>query len=338
MTDISRRGEITEVPVRSFLTNYLCQPLDLTIPTNLKMSPISSSASAMHPFVSVDGVTNFRDIGGYVSRNSAVLSSAPNVDENLGEHWCIRPGFLFRAAQPSQITPSGIEMLTKSLAIQTIFDFRSESEIQLVSKRYPNSFLNIPGTTRYAVPVFQEGDYSPVSLAKRYGVAVDESNQDQPFRPGFVTAYEAIARNAAQSGSFRAIMQYILQDSAGPVLFHCTVGKDRTGVFSALILKLCGVADEDIVADYALTTEGLGVWREHLIQRLLQRGETTTREQAEAIISSDPRDMRAFLSDVVEAKFGGARNYFVDLCGLQEDQVDQVISKLVIPKPTEEEE
>lgn len=290
----------------------------------------------MLPFVLVDGVPNFRDIGGYACRPSPVLSSTPAVDGKSEGQWCIRSGFLFRAAQPSQITPAGVEMLTKTLAIQIVFDFRSKSEIQLVSKRYPNSFLNIPGTTRYAVPVFQRDDFSPVSLAKRYGVTADKSTQNQAFRPGFVEAYEAIARKAAQAGSFRAIMQHILQDSAGPVLFHCTVGKDRTGVFSALVLKLCGVADEDIVADYALTTQGLRGWREHLIQRLLQRSEATTREQAEAIISSDPRDMRAFLSDVVVGKFGGARNYFVDLCGLREDEVDRVIATLVVPKTVEE--
>jgi protein tyrosine/serine phosphatase len=282
----------------------------------------------MEPFVSVDGVPNFRDIGGYACQ-------PPTVDGDPKGQWCIRPGFLFRAAQPSQITPAGVETLTNTLAIEAVFDFRSESEIQLVSKRYPNASLNIPGTTRHAVPVFQLGDFSPVSLAKRYGVTALDSTQDQAFRPGFVEAYEAIARNAAQSGSFRAIMQHILQDSAGPLLFHCTVGKDRTGVFSALVLKLCGVADEDIVADYALTTHGLGSWREHLIQRLLQRSEATTREQAEAILSSDPRDMRVFLSDVVVGKFGGARKYFVDLCGLQEDEVDRVITTLVVPSTVE---
>ncbi len=283
----------------------------------------------MEPFVSVDGVPNFRDIGGYACQ-------PPPVDGDPKGQWCLRPGFLFRAAQPSQITPAGVETLTNTLAIEAVFDFRSESEIQLVSKRYPNSFLNVPGTTRHAVPVFQQGDFSPVSLAKRYGVTAADPTQDQAFRLGFVQAYEAIARNAAQSGSFRAIMQHILQDSAGPLLFHCMVGKDRTGVFSALVLKLCGVADEDIVADYALTTHGLGSWREHLIQRLLQRSEATTREQAEAIISSDPRDMRVFLSDVVVGKFGGARNYFVNLCGLKEDEVDQIITTLVVQSTVEE--
>lgn len=301
------------------------------------MSPIGASTSVLRPFALVDGVPNFRDVGGHACQPfTAERSLTQTVDETRVGRWCIRPGFLFRAAQPTRITSAGTEMLTKTLAIQTIFDFRSKSEIQVVSDRYPDSPLDIPGTIRHAVPIFDDGDYSPVSLAKRYGVTSGSARDQAPER-GFVEAYEAIARSAAQTGSFRTIMQHILRDPVNPILFHCTVGKDRTGVFSALILKLCGVADEAIVADYALTTQGLGGWREYLIQRLLQRGEASTRKQAEAIISSHPEDMRAFLSDVVVAKLGGARKYFVDLCGLQEDEVDWVIATLVVPKTTEEE-
>ncbi|KAJ5827642.1 hypothetical protein N7447_004405 [Penicillium robsamsonii] len=296
------------------------------------MSSLDGTPTASLPFVSVSGVPNFRDIGGYACYPSSLASPTRAVDETQVGGLRIRPGFLFRAAQPSQITPTGIEELTKTLRVQTIFDFRSTGEIQLVTTRYPDSFLDIPGTTRHAVPVFQDGDYSPVSLAKRYGVASGGVTRDQVSERGFVKAYEDIMRNAARTGSFRAVMLQILQDQSGPILFHCTVGKDRTGVFAALVLKLCGVADEDVVADYALTTHGLGTWRDHLIQRLLQRDDALSREQAENIIASHPDDMRAFLTGIVAAKFGGARRYFVDLCGLREDELDRIITTLVIKK------
>lgn len=39
----------------------------------------------------------------------------------------------------------------------------------------------------------------------------------------------------------------------GAVLFHCTAGKDRTGVLAAAVLWLCGAAREDIVADYEVS-------------------------------------------------------------------------------------
>ena len=45
----------------------------------------------------------------------------------------------------------------------------------------------------------------------------------------------------------------VVAGSEAPVVFFCAAGKDRTGVFAALVLGLLGVSDEDIVTDYALT-------------------------------------------------------------------------------------
>lgn len=301
-----------------------------------------AAGSSTPPFITVSGVPNFRDLGNYLcaTQPSPPLTDSSNDKQEAlpGSNLrCIRPGFLFRSAQPSQITPAGIEILTHNLNIQATFDFRSQTEIQLVVSRYPDSLLEIPGTTRFAVPVFKEGDFSPVSLAKKYGApsksATDpQSSPAEAKRGGFVQAYEDIARNAAENGSFRKIIDHILQYPERPILFHCTLGKDRTGVFAALLMKLCGVADDKIIEDYALTTEGLGSWREHLIQRLLQRQEAKSRDEAEFIIASRPENMQYFLTDVVQAKFGGARQYFTKLCGMSEGEVDRLISIIVVPK------
>lgn len=48
-------------------------------------------------------------------------------------------------------------------------------------------------------------------------------------------------------------VRVVLDPGAGPVLFHCAAGKDRTGVLAALVLRLLGVAPEEIVADYLLS-------------------------------------------------------------------------------------
>ena len=55
-------------------------------------------------------------------------------------------------------------------------------------------------------------------------------------------------------------------DAPLPAVFHCAAGKDRTGVLGALVLRLLGVADADIVDDYALanrpwTPSRHGLWR-----------------------------------------------------------------------------
>lgn len=41
------------------------------------------------------------------------------------------------------------------------------------------------------------------------------------------------------------------------MLIHCSLGKDRTGVISALILSLCGVSDEDVARDYSFSEKEL---------------------------------------------------------------------------------
>jgi len=51
---------------------------------------------------------------------------------------------------------------------------------------------------------------------------------------------------------------------------HCTAGKDRTGVICALVLSLCGVEDEIISQEYALTEIGLpNEWKEAVINHLV---------------------------------------------------------------------
>ena len=51
---------------------------------------------------------------------------------------------------------------------------------------------------------------------------------------------------------------------------HCTAGKDRTGVLAALILSLCGVDDETIAREYALTELGLAPLRSVFLEHLLK--------------------------------------------------------------------
>ena len=54
---------------------------------------------------------------------------------------------------------------------------------------------------------------------------------------------------------FGTVIEHAADPSRHALLFHCTAGKDRTGVAAALLLGALGVADADILDDYALTTE-----------------------------------------------------------------------------------
>ena len=111
------------------------------------------------PFIPVEGIHNFRDIGGtpiYFTVNVA-------------------PTVLFRSADPSRATEAGLLKL-KELGITHVFDLRSRVEIERDAwdsgrsadpEAEPEVFKRI-GIKRYWTPVFAEDDYAPEKIALRY--------------------------------------------------------------------------------------------------------------------------------------------------------------------------
>ena len=61
--------------------------------------------------------------------------------------------------------------------------------------------------------------------------------------------YINISTDPASRLAFHRIFRLLLQHD-GPVLFHCTSGKDRTGILAAILLNVLGCSTEDIIGDY----------------------------------------------------------------------------------------
>jgi len=103
------------------------------------------------PFVSISGIHNFRDLGGYAV--SPTLSVRRNV--------------IYRCGEPSKVTPNGIEML-KSLGVTHIYDLRSKVEIERNKDVNWGGIKEWDGCERVFAPVFIDQDYSPENLALRF--------------------------------------------------------------------------------------------------------------------------------------------------------------------------
>jgi protein-tyrosine phosphatase len=59
------------------------------------------------------------------------------------------------------------------------------------------------------------------------------------------------------------IFALLADETTYPAVFHCTTGKDRTGLVAALVLGALGVSDDDIVRDYAMSGANMDAWIEH---------------------------------------------------------------------------
>ena len=115
----------------------------------------------------------------------------------------------------------------------------------------------------------------------------------------------------------------LLAQAQGCALFHCTAGKDRTGVTALLLLDLAGVSRQDIAEDYAVTEQYMKV----VINAQLRRMEMEGIYGKEYLYRSQPQDiLRAY--DHLQEKYGGARGYLAHV-GCGEDILTQLEKKLL---------
>ena len=103
------------------------------------------------PFVQAEGVINLRDAGGQSSHLAFYTNHI------------VKPRYLYRAGEPSRITPKGVIQLRDELGVRKVFDLRSDVEV----KGYKAEPLIIEGVGFVRAPVSSAEGYDPFSLARR---------------------------------------------------------------------------------------------------------------------------------------------------------------------------
>ncbi|MDR2211599.1 MAG: tyrosine-protein phosphatase [Spirochaetaceae bacterium] len=189
--------------------------------------------------LAMEGLFNLRELGGYPVAGGQVK-------------W----GLLYRAGEPEGMTP-GDKKILEGRGIKTVVDFRSAAErrsflgcsLATVTKRVelPIDAGNLMG----AVSGSGEWIYNP----KTQG-ALGEMEKLYRVLPG-----EAIPR-------YRELFALLSEPGNVPLIFHCSAGKDRTGLASALILHALGAAEDTIMEDYLLSAECLrALYMPHMEKR-----------------------------------------------------------------------
>ncbi|CAO3689494.1 unnamed protein product [Umbelopsis ramanniana] len=254
-------------------------------------------------WIDVEGVMNFRDIGGW---------------DVKGGSGYIRERMVFRCGHLSNMTDNG-EQTLKSLGITAAFDFRSTQEIDQYGV-----MREIPGLERYHSPVFLDEDYSPAAIAVRW--------QGYFAGPtGFPHAYRTMLQSGPQV--FERIFRYLIANPRSPFIIHCTAGKDRTGVFVMLLLGLCGVDDEVIAREYELTN--LGWWESE--EQLAKKAKLLDRsiDDLKIVMSAPYVGMKETIA-MVRHEYGSIESYVRDKCHLSDADIAAIRKIMIVPIRREE--
>jgi len=240
----------------------------------------------MERLITLEGAVNFRDLGGYVA------------DGGFRTRWRT----LFRADGLGELTEADLAVLRR-LGIRTVIDLRSGSELErgrFDVEAHPVTFHHFPFIAE--LPDAQEFDRRPGLLGSQY---------------------QEIMRDAGHQ--ILAALEVLASPDALPAIFHCTAGKDRTGVLSAILLSLLGVDEPTVVTDYALSGAAMQRLREKLIRKYPEGRDTI--ENIDEVFSADPAQMELLL-DHVRDQYGSVSGY-VEGLGAGPGLVEQLRAALL---------
>jgi len=219
----------------------------------------------------LSGIHNIRDLGGH---------PLPGGGRT-------RSGVYLRGDALRGLDTAGLQTLLDG-GLVSILDLRSDAEVT----EGPNPLERHDAVTYRHLPIYN-------------GLAtIDAMAKARPEGFDMGIRYRTALGDCREN--FAEALTHLSEAGEGATLFHCTAGKDRTGLIAALLLLNAGVAREDVVKDYAATTtHGAGLI-DTLRQKARARGADP--EHSERILASKPDTMRATL-EWLDDTHGGATDY-----------------------------
>lgn len=230
-------------------------------------------------------VANLRDIGGYVTTD--------------GKR--VRRGLVLRGASLANLSDAEAAQLAE-MGLKVVCDLRTPQEIALAPDRVP------PGAQYWHVPMLQ--------LENRWREAA--CMVLIPHYLGTLTRQIYINMVDKQRHHLAMLYRAWMQPENLPTLVHCSAGKDRTGVVVALLLRVLGVPEEVVLADYSHTNDFFEYIRElstDLIAGLRRLG--LRQEDITPLLIADPANLEATLRHI-DAAYGGVEGYFRTALGFND--------------------
>ena len=163
----------------------------------------------------------YRDLGGIINKDGKV----------------IKKNYLIRSANLSKIDKRSLQQL-KKYHLYKIIDLRASEEIS----EKPNKI--IAGAQYIQIPIFNE---KTVGITREKDIGIKEMLHALPDLAGL---YKNMVTNEYSVAQLKRIMHEIIDSDGYPILFHCSAGKDRTGIVALLLLSILDVSEDKIIKDY----------------------------------------------------------------------------------------
>jgi protein-tyrosine phosphatase len=251
--------------------------------------------------VPLEGAANFRDLGGYRTADGGRT----------------RWGLVFRSDALHALTVEDAALVGR-LGLRVVYDLRGDHE----RRRHPSVELPDGDVRRVLLGIGGAAGESKEITERILDGEIPEITEEF-----LVGAYQQMAER--DPTTFVALLTGLTDPDGLPALFHCTAGKDRTGMTAALLLRLLGVDEETVLDDYELSTAH---WSEHRIALLrpsFERAGIDIERFRPLFVA--PRVAMASLLSILRDAHGGVEGYLVEAGGMDPEAVAELRRLLVQP-------
>ena len=241
--------------------------------------------------VELEGAHNLRDLGGYETRDGRTVK------------W----GLIYRSDALHELTDGDLEVLAER-DLRTVIDFRTREERLAEPDRIP------PSVRTVQLLQLNQVEVNVAEFVERLLSGEMSADESRRF------LLDSYIRTIREGGSsFGEVFTALASGANAPLLFHCTAGKDRTGLMAAVLLSVLGVPRDVVADDYVLTEH----YRAHIIASELERvSEIVPPAGMEALKARLARREYILAAlEEIDSEYGGIDAYVRIQMGIDEDVV-----------------
>ena len=241
----------------------------------------------------IRSVVNLRDLG--------------ETRTNGGQ--AVKGGLFYRSAALNRLSKRDAGALRDAYGLRAVIDLRTETE----REQKPDAV--IPGVETHHIPIFSE---AVMGVTRERELDRRQLLSQLPDLKGL---YVKMVTDPFCVGQLGRVFRLIAGTRDGAVLWHCTAGKDRCGIVSALLLDLLGVPREEIFRDYLASNDALKrtADRYYALVLLMTRDRKAAR-QVRGLYHADADCLKAVFAEL-DGRYGGTEAFFRDALAFSDAQL-----------------
>ncbi|MEJ6347975.1 tyrosine-protein phosphatase [Holzapfeliella sp. He02] len=244
---------------------------------------------------------NFRQLTGYVNR----------------EHLTIKPHKLIRSGHLGQLTANDVQFL-ESYGVAYVMDFRTDHEIEAMPD------CTIQRAEYIKNPVFSEAVAK--HAIRTVDIAKNKIDDPQFGYQHLINCYHDIILSEHSRNAYRTFFDYLLKNNQDDraLLYHCSEGKDRTGMATIFLLSALDFDIETIKKDYLLTNSATTAYLESCLHIAYENHADETTIKAITDLATVRSDYVDYAFNLINERYGNMATFLEQVLNLTPEKIKKL--------------